>query len=52
MEDWVRAPDGSELNGQGHYHEHYEKSGGEWGIKEMRLTRLRMQRGGETTYFT
>ena len=42
MEDMLRWPDGSELHGFGHYHETYEKQGGEWRIKSSRLTRLRM----------
>ncbi|ADP80040.1 nuclear transport factor 2 family protein [Pseudofrankia inefficax] len=42
MEDRVRFPDGSDLNGFGHYHETYEKSDGAWRIKSSRLTRLRM----------
>jgi hypothetical protein len=41
-EDRVRFPDGSDLNGFGHYHETYEKSDGAWRIKSSRLTRLRM----------
>ncbi len=42
MQDLLRWPDGSTLNGYGHYHETYEKSGGEWRIKTSKLTRLRM----------
>ena len=42
MEDMLRFPDGSELHGYGHYHERYEKSGGEWLIKASTLTRLRL----------
>lgn len=42
MEDRVRFPDGSDLNGFGHYHETYAKTGGAWRIKTSRLTRLRM----------
>jgi uncharacterized protein (TIGR02246 family) len=44
MEDLLRFPDGSELHGWGHYHETYEKSAGEWRIKTLRLTRLRLDR--------
>jgi uncharacterized protein (TIGR02246 family) len=42
MEDMLRWPDGTELHGYGHYHEDYERSGGEWRIKRSVLTRLRM----------
>jgi len=42
MEDMLRWPDGRELHGYGHYHETYEKVGGEWRIKRSQLTRLRM----------
>lgn len=42
MEDMLRFPDGSELHGYGHYHETYEKAGGEWRIKTLTLTRLRV----------
>jgi uncharacterized protein (TIGR02246 family) len=42
MEDTLRWPDGSELHGYGHYHERYEKVGGEWRISASKLTRLRM----------
>jgi hypothetical protein len=44
MEDKLWWPEGSplvHLHGYGHYHETYEKSGGEWRIKTMKLTRLR-----------
>jgi hypothetical protein len=44
MEDKLWWPEGSplvHLHGYGHYHETYEKSGGEWQIKTMKLTRLR-----------
>jgi hypothetical protein len=43
MEDWVDFPNGRELNGKGHYFEKYEKVDGEWKIKELVLTRLRIQ---------
>jgi hypothetical protein len=33
-------PDGTRLDGYGHYHETYEKVGGAWRIKSSRLTRL------------
>jgi len=45
MEDVIRFPEGGFLNtlqGWGHYHETYEKVGGEWRIKTTRLTRLRL----------
>ncbi|WP_052711305.1 nuclear transport factor 2 family protein [Pseudofrankia sp. DC12] len=42
MEDRVRFPDGTDLNGFGHYHETYEKADGTWRIKASKLTRLRM----------
>ena len=43
MEDWVDFSDGREMNGQGHYFEKYEKVDGQWKIKELVLTRLRLQ---------
>jgi hypothetical protein len=42
MEDRVRFANGRDMNGFGHYHETYEKAGGEWRIKSMALTRLRV----------
>ena len=42
MEDMLRWPDGSELHGYGHYHETYEKIDGQWRIKTLTLTRLRI----------
>jgi uncharacterized protein (TIGR02246 family) len=42
MEDRVRFPDGTDLNGFGHYHETYEKADGSWLLKSSKLTRLRM----------
>ena len=45
MEDMLRWPDGGPmhtLHGYGHYHEDYEKVGGEWRIKTLTLTRLRV----------
>ena len=44
LEDQLWWPEGSpmkHLHGYGHYHETYEKVGGEWRIKTMTLTRLR-----------
>jgi len=42
MQDMLRWPDGRELQGFGHYTETYEKRGGQWRIKHLTLTRLRM----------
>lgn len=42
MEDQLRWPNGTEMQGFGHYHETYEKAGGEWRIKSSTLTRLRV----------
>jgi hypothetical protein len=42
MEDLLRWPDGTEMNGFGHYHETYELVDGEWRIKTLVLTRLRV----------
>ncbi|MBV8950620.1 MAG: nuclear transport factor 2 family protein [Actinobacteria bacterium] len=42
MEDRLRWPDGTEMQGFGHYHETYEKVGAEWRIKSSTLTRLRV----------
>ena len=45
MEDKLRWPDGkTTLHGYGHYHETYEKVGGAWRIKTLKLTRLRNDR--------
>ena len=41
MEDMLRWPNGNELHGYGHYTETYEKTGGGWKIKTLKLTRLR-----------
>ena len=46
MEDLIWWPEGSPrktLHGFGHYHETYEKIGGRWFIKTLRLTRLRVE---------
>lgn len=46
MEDLIWWPEGSRrktLHGWGHYHETYEKIGGKWLIKTLRLTRLRVE---------
>jgi hypothetical protein len=46
MEDLIWWPEGSRrktLHGWGHYRETYEKIGGKWLIKTLRLTRLRIE---------
>ena len=40
LNDIVIWPNGVRLDGYGHYHEAYEKAGGEWRIKHSKLTRL------------
>jgi hypothetical protein len=46
MEDMLRWPEGTfalrTLHGYGHYHETYERVGGDWKIKTLRLARLRV----------
>jgi uncharacterized protein (TIGR02246 family) len=42
LNDIVIWPNGTRLDGYGHYHETYEKVGGEWRIKSSTLTRLHM----------
>jgi hypothetical protein len=45
MEDVLRFPPEvglGELHGWGHYHETYEKAGGGWRFRSIRLTRLRL----------
>jgi uncharacterized protein (TIGR02246 family) len=46
MEDVVVWPNGTQLQGYGHYHETYEKAGGEWRIASSTLTRLHMDMSG------
>lgn len=41
LNDVVRLAPGVNLRGYGHYHETYEKAGGQWRIKTSTLTRLR-----------
>jgi hypothetical protein len=41
LNDVVRLLPGLTLHGYGHYHETYEKTGGQWRIKSSKLTRLR-----------
>jgi hypothetical protein len=46
MEDLIFWPEGSRhktLHGWGHYHETYERMGGRWLIKTLKLTRLRVE---------
>jgi hypothetical protein len=46
MEDLIWWPEGSHprtLHGWGHYHETYTKTDGNWVIKTLRLTRLRVE---------
>jgi uncharacterized protein (TIGR02246 family) len=43
LDDVIIWPDGSRLQGYGHYHETYEKIDGEWRIKSSTLTRLHME---------
>jgi hypothetical protein len=46
MEDLIWWPEGSRrktLHGWGHYHETFEKIGGKWLIKTLKLTRLRTE---------
>jgi uncharacterized protein (TIGR02246 family) len=42
LHDKLRWPNGSELDGYGHYHETYVKTGDAWRIASTTLTRLRM----------
>jgi uncharacterized protein (TIGR02246 family) len=42
LNDLIIWPDGSRLQGYGHYHETYEKIDGTWRIKSSKLTRLHM----------
>lgn len=43
MQDILEWPDGRELRGYGHYLERYRKTGDDWRIASMTLTRLRME---------
>jgi hypothetical protein len=48
MEDLIFWPEGSRhktMHGWGHYHETYEKVGGKWLIKTLKLTRLKVAMG-------
>jgi uncharacterized protein (TIGR02246 family) len=42
LHDVIVWPDGTRLDGDGHYHETYEQEGGAWRIRSSTLTRLRM----------
>lgn len=42
LQDLIVWPDGSRLQGYGHYHETYELLGRDWRIKSSTLTRLHM----------
>jgi len=42
MFDYLTWPDGTGLQGFGHYHESYVRSGGAWKIQRLVLTRLRI----------
>ena len=42
LHDVIVWPDGTRLQGDGHYHETYERVGGAWRITSSTLTRLRM----------
>jgi hypothetical protein len=46
LEDRIIWPDGTRLDGFGHYHEVYELSGDGWRIKRTTLTRLHMELTG------
>lgn len=50
MEDKLWVQEGSSLpfswmHGYGHYHERYVRTGGEWRIREIRLSRIRVDVG-------
>jgi uncharacterized protein (TIGR02246 family) len=40
LQDTIMWPDGTRMEGYGHYHETYEQVAGEWRIKSSTLTRL------------
>jgi hypothetical protein len=42
LEDYNRWENGQDTHGYGHYHETYQKVDGQWRIKTMRLSYLRM----------
>ena len=43
LQDLIIFPDGTRMLGFGHYHEAYEKSGDDWRIKSVTLTRLHVE---------
>jgi NAD(P)-dependent dehydrogenase (short-subunit alcohol dehydrogenase family) len=49
LHDKITWPDGTDLEGFGHYHETYEKRGDAWCITSSRLTRLRVDLTGPRT---
>ncbi|MFZ0249145.1 MAG: nuclear transport factor 2 family protein [Acidimicrobiales bacterium] len=49
LHDEIVWPDGTRMRGDGHYHEEYERVGGEWRISASTLTRLRMDLTGPET---
>ena len=49
LHDVIVWPDGTRLDGDGHYHETYERVAGAWQIKTSTLTRLRMDFTGSDT---
>jgi uncharacterized protein (TIGR02246 family) len=46
LHDEIVWPDGTAMRGDGHYHETYQRVGGEWRIASSTLTRLRMDLTG------
>jgi uncharacterized protein (TIGR02246 family) len=44
LQDTIWWPDGTRMEGYGHYHETYQKREGEWKIKSSKLTRLNVVR--------
>ena len=47
MFDYLVFPNGTSMNGYGHYHEEYVKQDGQWRIKSLKLTRLREEYGSQ-----
>jgi hypothetical protein len=48
LQDTILWPNGTRMVGYGHYHETYEKIGGQWKIKSSTLTRLHTDFTSET----
>ena len=46
LHDEIVWPDGTQMRGDGHYHEEYQRVDGEWRISASTLTRLRMDLTG------